>query len=487
MKYRTKLTLALMLLAIISNGIATSILYFQVKKMTFNELQSKAVSIVATVASFINGENLVQFRENPTEENQYYKILRSKLIKSLNANKRKDFVVSFIYLFSKSPTNSEKIVVEVDTKTELERLQAGHPLVREQEFLKPDEIEMIGEYGVSKKFYTNQFGTWLTAFAPIMDAQGNIVGFLGTNIRGSNIISHLNELLISCLISLGFSLIAAFGLAQILVRKVSKPLDIICTTVHEIGEGNLKARSSYKTDDEFGELSKNINTMAFGLEERQRLKNNFTRYVSKDVLELILQQKDISKISHERKKITVLFSDIRSFSKLSENLPPEEVVKILNEYFQEMISIIFKYRGTLDKILGDGLMIIFGAPLDDDKQEEMALKTAVEMQAKLKELGEKWKKENRPQLSMGIGIHTGPAVTGNLGSEKHLEYTAIGKAVNLAYQIEKNTKKLNCPILVSEATLAPLKNKPQVKAMGNLTIKDKETDLKIFHLLDLEN
>ena len=470
-----------MLVAFVSNLIAAGILYTNTRKTVKAELKSKTISIVATTAAFIDADHIKKFRKNPTEDDSNYLAIREILQRTLNANKRKDFVVSFLYVFQRPTDQSDTVIVEVDTKTKEQRLEAGHPLVRSQTFLKESEIEKIGEYSITKSFYKNKFGIWLSAFAPIRDINDEIIGYVGINVRGSNVVKYLHQILIYCLVSMLLSLAAAFILAAILAKKFSDPLHSLCHTVDEIGKGNLLARSEYKENDEFGNLGDEIDKMADGLEERERIKEIFARYVSKDVLELILKGEGKTKLEGERKKVTVLFSDLRQFSKISESLPPEEVVELLNNYFEKMIEIIFQHKGTLDKILGDGLMVLFGAPLDDENQEMNAVNAAIKMQEALKNLCDEWQHQGKPHLKMGIGIHTGDAVIGNIGSERHLEYTAIGMAVNFTYRLEQATKQYQSPILISSVAAQGVKN-ISLKSRGYFKLKEKETNIEIFSL-----
>ena len=198
--------------------------------------------------------------------------------------------------------------------------------------------------------------------------------------------------------------------------------------------------------------------MAQGLEERERLKVGFTRYVSQYALEELLKLDQPITLEGERKKVTVLFTDLRNFTKLSEHLPPEEVLKLLNEYYEEMIEVIFNYGGTLDKFIGDGLMVEFGAPLEDNLQELHAVLAAIHMQLHLEKLSDKWESEGKRRMLMGVGIHTGLAVIGNIGSEKRMEYTAIGDTVNVAARLEQATKKIDRHIIVSKTVYDKVKD-----------------------------
>ena len=232
--------------------------------------------------------------------------------------------------------------------------------------------------------------------------------------------------------------------------------------------------------DEFGDLATEVNQMAKRLKERERLLISFTRYVSQHIMESILKSEDQVKLSGERRKITVLFSDIRNFTSFSEKYPAEQVVSMLNEYFSAMVEIIFRNQGVLDKFLGDGIMVEFGVPLDDPDQELNAVKTALEMRAEVVRLCDKWISEGLPTIDIGIGIHTGEAVIGNIGSEKRIEYTAIGDTVNIAARIEPLTKVLKTPVLISETTIAAIRDKFDFKDYGAQLIRGRVEAIKVY-------
>ena len=182
------------------------------------------------------------------------------------------------------------------------------------------------------------------------------------------------------------------------------------------------------------------------------MKRLFGQYVSKDVYDQLVANPDLARLGGQRRQMTVLFSDIRGFTTVSEKGQPEEIVAILNEYFTRMVEIVFAHKGTLDKFVGDMVMALFGAPLDDPNHAEHAVDAALEMIRELNRLNEKWTAEGRPALDIGIGINTGPMIAGNIGSEAIMSYTVIGDAVNLGARLESLNKEYGTRIIISEAT-----------------------------------
>ena len=166
-----------------------------------------------------------------------------------------------------------------------------------------------------------------------------------------------------------------------------------------------------------------------------KVKNTFKRYVSKQVVDNLLDDDTNLKLGGENRDVTILFTDIRGFTSMAEKMKPEKVVLTLNEYFSEMIDIVFKYNGTLDKIIGDELMIVFGAPLSSDDDTERALKTAIEMQNKISDLNKLRKKRKEPPILVGAGINRGQVVSGNIGSRDMMDYTVVGDTVNLGSRL----------------------------------------------------
>ena len=181
--------------------------------------------------------------------------------------------------------------------------------------------------------------------------------------------------------------------------------------------------------------------------------------------------------------MTVLFSDIRAFTSVSEKGEPEAIVAQLNEYFSRMVPIVFAHKGTIDKFVGDMIMALFGAPLDDPDHADHAVETALAMSAGLAQLNREWTAAGRPPLDIGIGINTGDMVAGNLGSEDIMSYTVIGDQVNLGSRLESLNKDFHTRVIISEATRAALKGRYDIRALGEVVVKGKSVPVKIFSVV----
>jgi adenylate cyclase len=218
--------------------------------------------------------------------------------------------------------------------------------------------------------------------------------------------------------------------------------------------------------------------------ERRRVQGIFGRYVAPDILRVLLEHPESARLGGERRRITVLFSDIRSYTTLSENLAPEEVVGWLNEYFSEQVAVIHAHRGTVDKFIGDAVMAFWGAPLPEAEQERLAASCAAEMIRTSRRLAGEWRGRGGPPLAIGVGIATGDAVVGNVGSEQLRAYTAIGDTVNLASRLEGKTKDLAVPVVLDETT-AQACGLP-VRSVGEVTVKGRAAAVRVFALSDLD-
>lgn len=212
-----------------------------------------------------------------------------------------------------------------------------------------------------------------------------------------------------------------------------------------------------------------------------KVKNTFKRYVSKQVVDNLLEDETKLNLGGEEREVTILFTDIRGFTSMSENMEPEEVVMTLNEYFSEMIDIVFKYNGTLDKIIGDELMVVFGAPLAAEDDTDRALITAIEMQDKIKELNDVRTKRKEKPVLVGAGINKGYVVSGNIGSRDMMDYTVIGDTVNLGSRLCSAAGPGE--IIVSKEVIKDHEEKFKFEELKPIQVKGKKDKINIFKVI----
>ena len=267
-------------------------------------------------------------------------------------------------------------------------------------------------------------------------------------------------------------------------RMVVRPILTVAHAMHNVQKGDLQHEINLVRTDEIGALATSFNFMIRGLRERERLKDAFHRYVSRQVYEKF--QKGEIALRGETRLATVLFSDIRGFTTISEQLTPTEVVAMLNEYFNVMVPIVNKYDGFVNKFIGDAMMAVYNVPVDQSQHELRAVRTALEMHQALETLNQQRMDRGQPPLRIGIGVNTGPVVAGNIGHEQRLEYTVIGDAVNLAQRIEAHTKTAGVALLVSETTYAAVQDMVQATPLPAVRVKGKQDTVTLYSVTDLK-
>jgi adenylate cyclase len=216
--------------------------------------------------------------------------------------------------------------------------------------------------------------------------------------------------------------------------------------------------------------------------EKRTVKRLFSRYLSRDVYEQVLANPALAELGGKRRDMSVLFSDIRGFTAMTEKGEPEALVAQLNEYFSRMVEVVFAHRGTLDKFVGDMVMALFGAPLDDDRHADHAVQAALAMVKELEELNRTWTAEGKPLLGIGIGVNSGEMIAGNIGAETIRSYTVIGDNVNLGARLESLNKEYRTSVIVSSFTVERLKDVYDLRPLGDVVVKGKSRPVGIFEV-----
>ena len=296
-----------------------------------------------------------------------------------------------------------------------------------------------GEYGTLMRPLYGQPGDSLQIVAVIQKSYNENI---------ENVQAFQNVLLQFYIAVIAVSLIAVVLLA----RSVTRPILDLALRVRRIEAGDYGQAVQVSGEDEIGQLAGSVNNMAKGLAEKEKVRDLLGKVVSHEIAEELLS-KTIA-LGGEERIVTVLFSDIKGFTSLCENMAPEAVLTLLNRYLSEITEVIEANRGVVDKYTGDSVMALFGAPLNRPNDAQNAIATVLSIQSTIATLNATNRATGMLEIGAGIGVHTGLVVAGNLGSQNRLNYTVIGDSVNLSARLEGLTRKYHVPNIISDATRA---------------------------------
>jgi adenylate cyclase len=267
---------------------------------------------------------------------------------------------------------------------------------------------------------------------------------------------------------------------QEIIQKVESEQERLFETEFTFKSSKKKISVNLSCSPVFDE-QKNFSGIVIAIDDLSKInkvKSTFKKYVSKNIVDKLLESEDSLNLGGTESDITILFSDIRGFTSMSEKLSPTQIVKLLNKYFQSMIDVVFKYNGTLDKIVGDELMVLYGVPLKNEMDTENAVNTAIEMFKELDKFNEYIVKEGFKPFSIGIGINKGKAVSGNIGSEQQMNYTVIGDTINLGARLCSHAK--SGEILISNSVKDNISKDHKFKKIPAIHVKGKAKPIEVW-------
>jgi len=433
--------------------------------------RAEAIANSETIARLVAGAILDELGQgSPLDSASVRRVVSTFLNFGLILNRRNQDLAFAVVV------DNENRVVAGRAKPDLTLFPGEISLADEDEVLAKVAV-LQGRLGASMK--TKRFPLKLSKDDPPV---GMVI--VGTSMRRLEKDLH-TDLLVTGAILGGTLLILILYSAWILRNLVLRPLTMVADAMRQVQKGDLDQEVQLETSDELGVLADTFNYMVGGLREQERLKDAFTKYVSEKVYARF--REGAISLDGETREATILFSDIRSFTTLSEQLTAPQVVEMLNEYFSEMVDIVIKYDGFINKFIGDALMAIYNVPVDQDQPELRAVKTGIEMMTALDILNYKREQRGEFPIHIGIGINTGPVVAGNIGHARRLEYTVIGDAVNLASRIESQTKVAGATLLISESTYAKVADFIEVEALPPVKVKGKAEAVNLYAVKALKS
>lgn len=479
MRYRTKLSIALVGLTALSCGLLLWLVYRGASDLLFKQVQGRVLAIAATGALNFPVEEHERLRTREDEIGADYLKVEKHLRAVRDANQDPEMKVIFVYTMRPSATRpgTWDYIADGEEQGSEDKSHIGDPVT----FEGIAGTELILDQAKANPGYTSdEFGVWLTATVPLRDASGRPVALMAVDVEADSVRAEMRRMLFITMGAVAVASVLSLLASLKLAKWASSPLTLVKATLNEISSGNLEARIDLERDDEFGEVGRAVNRMALSLQERAALKGALSRSVPGHVAERIASSRELPSLTGSRRRITVMCCDIHNFTRLSDTLEPEKVFGFLNAFFEEMIASVFQHQGTLDKMLGDGLVALFGAPEEDSQHALHALEAAMDMQGRLTRLQQKWMPGTSTHVSMGIGLHTGDALVGNLGSKDRLEYTAIGETVNFAARLEAATEENRCPILLSRETAGEIPVRIPLRQVGVVNLRGMAQSMPVF-------
>ena len=279
------------------------------------------------------------------------------------------------------------------------------------------------------------------------------------------------------------SIAAAITVAFLIGKMLKKDTKQIITSVKAVASGDFTTQINIHRPDELGEIAEGINEMSQGLRLREQIKEAFGRFVNPQVaatfIDKFVKDGEHIKMGGQKQYVVILMADLRDFTALSETMEPDALITLLNAYFSAMVEVIHSEGGVVDKFMGDAIMAVFGLA-DTQDPESATLRAAIKMRSALEQLNIKFKKEGKPQLDNGIGIHSGEVIAGYLGSQERLEFTVIGSAVNVTSRIEEQTKVLSKNILISEMTVEKIDKSLKTSYVETLQLKGVSEEIRLY-------
>jgi len=312
-----------------------------------------------------------------------------------------------------------------------------------------------------------------------------IITIAAGDLDGGNVAPALQELRSAIFINAVLFMIAGIWLAFLVSGNLRRPLEDIIRVLQKIRKGQFEHKVQVTSNDEIGYTGDSINEMTDGLIERDLIKDMFGKYVAQEVRDEVLAGR--TPLDGEKKEVSVIFSDLRDFTPMTEQNDPKLVVKILNAYFEEMAAVIQGQGGLVLQFIGDEIYAVFGAPIYRRDHAAKAFKAGLEMRRRLSGLNRQFQESGWPNLRHGIGIHTGEALAANIGSPDRLSYLLVGDTINLASRLQALTKKVGTDMIISATTYAHLstddRNAISLKRLPNVSVIGKSKTVEAFAVL----
>ncbi len=448
-----------------------------------SHLQQRLLSMVTSLAASADAERLAEVPFGVEGKSPYHDALYTRFAEAAAT----DSDVQSIYLLRPTAQRG-KLRFFVDY------VKSGSVATPGKEYDANDLPVMLRGLqapAVENQPYRDEFGLTLSGYAPVRDTQGHAVALVGVDVQAQHIDMIKQAVLWTTLMVFGVSILLIGVVSVAVAHSVRVPLSLIIDALAAIAGGALHTRLKFARRDEFGLMSRHVDRMAEELEEREFIRTTFGRYVSEEVARQLLQNRNHLALKGEERIVTVLFSDLASYSTICEHLAPVQLMEMLNQYLGEMNLLIDAHHGCVIEFLGDAVLAVFGAPNQQEAHARHAVDCALAMHERLIQLNEEWCRSGLarcwndrgiPELVARIGVHTGRVVAGSQGGATRMKYAIIGDAVNVAARLESLNKELDTRLLISVEAYAQLPDElaQRFRSCGMHHVKGREQQVQVY-------
>ncbi|MBI3268851.1 MAG: adenylate/guanylate cyclase domain-containing protein [Planctomycetes bacterium] len=460
---RTKISALLVLLTTVVSIVISVSLYSVASAQLHQSLRQRLQHVAITTALLVDGDNLDLVRTEADKGSGAYQSIAGKLVESREANTLKG-----VYTLRKTAKSG---VAEFVVDPSVEKRS---PVGSEYNLAQAPAAEKGFEApAADEEVVVDEFGATLSGYAPIRRKDKTVAGIVGVDMDSSDVIAarqkfqaiagslFLAFLVLSIILSIGFA------------RIVTKPIESMTHGVEAISSGDLHRRVEVRSHDEIGRLCTAINRMV----------GTLAVYLPVKLVAQILGGKATLSLGGVRTPATIFFSDIANFTTISEQLKPEELTSLLNQYLTAMTDIVEETGGTVDKYIGDAIMAFWGAPNPVADHALLGCETALRQLATHEKMRVEWRKQGKPECVFRIGLNSGDIVVGNMGSNNRFNYTAMGDAVNLSSRLEGANKEYGTRVMVGENTHRLAVVKYEFRKLDRLQVKGKTVPVTVYELL----
>ncbi|HTO12754.1 MAG TPA: adenylate/guanylate cyclase domain-containing protein [Candidatus Binatia bacterium] len=443
-----RLAVAFALLTFVSVAIVGVLVRERQKRELEDAVGTQLLNIARVAVLFVDPAQHAEIMRAPRPEAPVYRRLRV----ALATVQREVLLTTPIRTLADYDAKARRARVVLSTDA-MERPGTSYTLAPElDEPITSGLVDGVARY---TRAYRNAGSTWISAVAPIVDARGAATAFLSVDYQVDVLMDRVHELDVTIAVASAAGALCALALGLLFARRLTRPISALTGAVARVAGGDLSHPAlPVRSRDEVGLLTNAFNGMVEGLRQRDFIRNAFGRYVSPEVAKTLLESPDGLRLGGEKRRITVLMSDLRGYTRFAEHGDPAGVMAVLNDYLGRMADIVIAHGGTINEFIGDAIFAVFGAPVEHADHAERAAATALAMQRAMDALNAENAARGRPRFEMGIGLHTGEAVVGNIGSEQRTKYAVVGAAVNLAARVEGCT--VGGQVLMTTETLEQL-------------------------------